>query len=290
MRLKIRRVEIPDLEDILEISRHVWEGHDYLPKVIKKWLDDPNSFTFGTEVNGHLVGLDNLRLVEGGRTGWMEGLRVHPDYRGQGLAKKLTEYLVKEAQHLNVQRLRFTTASDNLVSLRLGEKVGFERLLKMGVFWHPDPNIIPSPKNYPPIKKASSEEIYELVTNHPQIIPQSVLVYDWKALDSTHDGFETVGESNEFYVALRKGRIDSFSLGGNRYESEGSTWSFTIYAAKTDGFQSQLSHQIALAQRCAHSAIMCTYETKFEKTLNDIDWLSKEHWGLHIVLLEKPMF
>lgn len=289
MQLMMRKVKTSDLEDILEISRHVWEGHDYLPSVIEKWLKDPNSYTYGIEVDGHLVSLDNLRLIEKGRTGWLEGLRVHPDYRGRGLAKKLTEHMIREAQRLKVQRLRYTTATDNLASLKLAEKAGFIQLLEMGVFWHPNPNIIPSPKDYPPIEKSSSKKVYELVQSNPQIIPQGVLIYNWKALDSTLEGFRTVGESNEFHVALRKGRTDSLSLGGHRYQPEGSPWSFTIYATKNDGFQSQMSRQIALAYSHNHSAIMCTYETKFEKTLHNIDWLSEEHWGLHMVLLEKSM-
>jgi len=285
----MRKVETSDLEDILEISRHVWEGQDYLPKVIEKWLKDPNSYTYGIEVDGHLVSLDNLRLVEKGRTGWLEGLRVHPDYRGKGLAKKLTEYMIREAQRLKVQRIRYTTAVDNLASLKIAEKAGFIQLLEMGVFWHPNPNIIPLRKDYPPIEKSSSKEVYELVQSNPQIMPKGVLVYNWKALDSTLEGFRTVGESNEFHVALRKGRIDSLSFRGHRYEPAGSPWSFTIYSSKNDGFESQLSHQIALAYACNQPAIMCTYETKFEKTLHGIDWLSEEHWGLRMVLLEKSM-
>lgn len=285
----LRKVTPSDLKDILEISRHVWEGQDYLPKVIEKWLKDPNSYTYGIEVDGHLVSLDNLRLIEDGRTGWLEGLRVHPDYRGRGLAKKLTEHMMREAQRLKVQRMRYTTGTDNTASLKLAERGGFVQLLEMGVFWHPNPEITPSSKDYPPIEKGSFNEVYELVQRNPQIIPLGVLVYNWKARDYTLEGFRTIGETNEFHVALRKNRIDSLSIGGPRYEPEDSPWSFTIYATDSHGFQSQLSHQISLAHAYRHTAIMCTYETKFEKILHVMDWLSEEHWGMRMVLLEKSM-
>ena len=55
MTAKIRRLQGSDRNDIIEISRHVWEGHDYLPSVADQWLQDPNSHFYGVEVQGHIV-------------------------------------------------------------------------------------------------------------------------------------------------------------------------------------------------------------------------------------------
>ncbi|MCW4052010.1 MAG: GNAT family N-acetyltransferase [Candidatus Bathyarchaeota archaeon] len=285
---KIRMVQESDVEDVLEISRHVWEGHDYLPYVIRVWLNDPNSHIYGIEVDSHIVGLGNLRLVEKGQTGWMEGLRIHPDYRGKGLANKLTKHIISEARHLKVQRLRYTTAVDNLASLQLAEKTGFMRLLMMGVVWHSNPILIPEKRSFPAIRESSPEEAYELVKGNSEINPR-LLVYNWKALDSTLEGFKTVGESNEFHVALRKSKLDSFSFGHLWHEPTGSERSFTIYAATADSFLSHFSYHVSLALELEHPAIACTYETKFEKTLYSVDWVSKENRGIHLILLEKSM-
>lgn len=287
MKLTMRRVELSDIKDILEISRRVWAGHDYLPSVIKEWLKDQNSYTYGAEVDGRLVGLDNLRLVENGRTGWMEGLRVHPDYRGKGLAYKLTNHMIKEGYRLKVQRLRYTTAVDNLASLKLAEKTGFKRLLEMGVFWHPNPNAISSPRTCPPIRESNPETVYQLVLNNAQIISRKILVYDWKALDCTLEAFKTAGESNRFYAALEKGKLGSFSLG--HFRDAESTWSFTIYAFEPKDFQSQMSHHVALALKKRQPSIMCTYNIKFEEVVHQQDWTSKDYWNTRLVLLEKPM-
>ena len=288
MYLKIRKVQESDIEDVLEISRHVWQGHDYLPYVIKAWLKDPNSHTYGIEVDSHIIGLGSLRLVEKGQTGWMEGLRIHPNYRGKGLANKLTKHIISEARYLKVQRLRYTTAVDNLASLQLAEKTGFMRLLMMGVVWHSNPIFIPKRRSFPTVRESSPEEAYELVQGNPEINPR-VLVYNWRALDSTLEGFKTVGESNEFHVALRKGKFDSFSFGHLRHEPGGSERSFTIYAATAASFMSHFSYHISLALENDNPAIACTYETKFEKTLYSVDWVSKENWGTHLILLEKSM-
>ena len=107
---RIRKVLTSDLDEILEISQHIWEGHDYLPFVIKDWLKDPNSHTYGIDVNNRIVAVANLRVIEEGRTGWMEGLRVHPDHTGKGYANILTEHIIKKAKTLNVHRIRYTTS------------------------------------------------------------------------------------------------------------------------------------------------------------------------------------
>ncbi len=288
MHPRLRKVQESDIEDILEISRHVWEGHDYLPYVIKAWLQDQNSHTYGIEVDHHIVGLGNLRLVEEGQTGWMEGLRIHPDYRGRGFANKLTKHIIDEAGGLKVQRLRYTTGVDNLISLQLAAKTGFVKFATMGVAWHANPTSVPAKRSFSTVRESSPAEVYELVRDNPEINPK-VLVYDWKALDSTLAGFKTVGESNGFHVAFRKGKFDSFSFGHFRHQPVGWVRAFTIYGTTADSFLSHFSHHVSLAMEKDNPAIVCTYETRFEKTLYSVEWVSKEDWGTHLILLEKPV-
>jgi len=130
----IRFLRETDRDDILEIAKHTWEGHDYLPYSFESWLKDKNSHTAAIEQDGHVIALANLRVIEDGKTGWMEGLRVHPDHRGMGLAKALTNHVVQNAAELRLERIRYTTATDNLESLRLGESVGMSRRFNLGKY------------------------------------------------------------------------------------------------------------------------------------------------------------
>jgi hypothetical protein len=66
-------------------------------------------------------------------------------------------------------------------------------------------------------------------------------------------------------------------------------WSFTTYAVDLDGFLSQLSHNLKTALERGFKSIVCTFETRFEKALKEVEWISEEHWGLRLVLLEKQM-
>ena len=286
----VRRLQDSDRNDVMEISRHIWEGHDYLLSVVDQWLQDPNCHFYGVEVGSHVVAVGNLRLVEDGRTGWLEGLRVHPEHRGKGLANEITRHLVKRAEHLGVQRLRYTTSNRNAASLKLAKMAGFSKILSMAVSWHLKPKRIPMFGDYPPIQKRSPKRACNLLETTPRIVPHGILTYDWKALDNTCQNLEEIGRTHTFYIALSSKRVDSLSFGCSRnHEPNGTGWSFTIYAADSHGFLSQVSHNVAIALKHGFSSIMCTFETRFEKTMNAVDLGSEKHQGTHLVLLEKQI-
>lgn len=289
MTSEIRRLLDSDRDDIIEISRHIWDGHDYLLCVAEKWLQDRNCHFYGVEVDGHIVAVGNLRLIEDGKTGWMEGLRVHPDHRGKGLANEITQYLVNEAERLGVQRLRYTTANRNAASLKLAKMAGLLRMLEMAVFWHLNPEQMPSTKRHPRFKKSSPEEVNNLLETDSTIVPCGILIYDWKALDISLPNLEVVGETHEFNVARKKEKLDSLSFGYLRPDPEQTLWSFTIYATDLNSFLSQFFYNVKRASELGIKPVVCTFETRFEKQLKGLPWSSKEHWGTRLILLEKQL-
>lgn len=287
MASKIRKLLYSDLGDIMGISRHTWDGHDYLLCVAGNWLQDQNCHFHGIEVDGHVVAVGNLRIIEDGKTGWMEGLRVHPEHRGIGLANEITKYLITKAKRLGVQRLRYTTANRNRASLKLARMAGFSKILGMAVFWHLNPERLPTIKDYPPIEKSSPEKVYSLLETSSTIVPCGILTYDWKTLDASLKNLKEIGKTHEFNVALKREKVDSFSFGYPRPEPEQAWWSFTTYAADFDGFLSQFSYNVERALKLGFKPVVCTFETRFEKKLKDVPWISEEHWGTRLVLLEK---
>jgi N-acetylglutamate synthase-like GNAT family acetyltransferase len=288
MPVKIRKVRSSDRDDVMEISRHVWEGHDYLPGVFESWLNDRNSHFYGVDVDGRIVAVANLRLLEGGRTGWMEGLRVHPDYRGKGYANEMTHFLVRKAEDLNIERLRYTTGDNNAASLRLASMAGFQRLLEKAVFWCVKPKKAFTVRGYLPIEEAMPERAFELLETSPSLIPQRVLVYDWKAADSTPENFKEIGQDHEFFVALKNGKLDSMSFGHSRQDLE-KTYGFTVYASDSKSFLAQLSFNMKRALEAGSDSVMSTFEREFEETLGQVDFGCEEQDKGHLVLVEKQV-
>jgi N-acetylglutamate synthase-like GNAT family acetyltransferase len=288
MQGEIREIRSSDKNDILEISRHIWDGHDYLPSVVDEWLKDPRRYFYGVEVAGRIVGVGSMQLIEHGRTGWMEGLRVHPECRGRGYADMLTRYLMKKAEELDIQRLRYATGDGNLPSIKLAKMAGMSRILEMAVLWHSDPEPVPRSDDYPPIRKSTPAQVFELLVTK-NIVPLGIFIYDWKALDFTLQNLKEIGKTHKFYVADKKRKADSLSIGCVRREGKHVWSSFTIYAADSSGFLSQLSHDIAVASEHGPSPIACTFETKFDRVLDRVNLGSHEQDRMHLILFEKQI-
>ena len=80
------------------LSKGVYGGHDYLPRVWDQWLQDKDRFTFvavdggeadaaapGEAAGGaeQIVGLESALLLEGGKTVIFQALRVREDFQGK---------------------------------------------------------------------------------------------------------------------------------------------------------------------------------------------------------------
>jgi len=286
MPVKIRRLCFSDRNDVLEISRHVWEGHDYLPLVFEQWLKDKNSYFYGVEVDGRIVAIGNLHLIDNKRTGWMEGLRVHPDFRGRGYANDLTRFLVKKGEDLGVDRLRYATGENNAASLKLASNAGFSRLLDKAVFWCTKPKKAPQMRGYPPIEEAKPKRAYDLLKTNPGLVPHGVLIFDWEAVDSTLENFREIGQTHGIFVALKKEKLDSMSFGRSRKDLE-KTWSFTVYANDPLGFRAHLSFNMKKALEVQADKATCTYEKLYERTLTQIRFGCEEQDAGHLVLLQR---
>ena len=289
MLTKVRKIRPSDHEAILEISKHIWDGHDYLPSVVDEWLKDPDSHTYGVEFDNRLVAIANLRVIEEGKTGWMEGLRVHQDHRGKGYADALTRHLIEKGEQLGVHRLRYTTATENEASLKIASNYAFSKVFEAGVFWHPNPKIRNKIAAHPDIRESNPKETYTLLKRNPSLIPHKTLIYDWKALEVSSKSLEIIGKTCRFFTTLKDGQADSLSLVYLRRQESQSIWMTTIYAKEPIGFMSQLCYDIDVAQDEGIRRMMCTYEIEHEETLRDCGLLSNRRWHTNMVLLERRL-
>jgi len=273
----IRPLKESDREDILEIARHTWDGHDYVPYFFDKWLTDTNSHPVGMEFQGHIIAIANLRVIDNGRTGWMEALRVHPDHREKKLATIMTKYVVELAKSLPVERIRYTTAVDNTKSLHLAESVGMKIKFRLPFHWQRNPAEISWHSSQRPVVEVSSSEIYnDLITSN--LLPFNILIYDWKAVDVTEGGLDIANSIARFWIQREAERLVSFSLGFPTGGEANQEWGFTIHASDSSSFLDQLSHHICLAADSECTSFFGTFETRFVETLNTLDWVSKEEY------------
>ncbi|WP_456421497.1 GNAT family N-acetyltransferase, partial [Thermococcus sp.] len=130
----IREARPDDRPFIEEIARLTWNGDDYLARVFDEWLVD-NFYVL--ELEGKVIGTAKLTLLPG-KVGWLEGLRVHPDYRGRGYGRKLHDFMLELGEKLaregRIEALEFATYFLNRESITMAERTGFHVKAKFFVF------------------------------------------------------------------------------------------------------------------------------------------------------------
>ena len=119
-----RRARPEDEAGVRALSAHIWEGEDYVPERFHEWLADKTGHFTVVYEGDELVAFSKLTELGPGEW-WLEGLRVHPDHRGRGLARQLHDYAIALADEIGRGVLRFSTSSETKATHKLAETTGF---------------------------------------------------------------------------------------------------------------------------------------------------------------------
>ncbi len=91
---------------------------------------DPNQELTIIEMNGDKVATFHLTFIQylthhGGLRAQIEAVRIHSNYRGQGIGKKVFEYVIKRAKQKGCILLQLTTDKQRPDAIRFYENIGF---------------------------------------------------------------------------------------------------------------------------------------------------------------------
>ncbi|MDG6909804.1 MAG: GNAT family N-acetyltransferase [Nitrososphaerota archaeon] len=133
MEVRIRPARISDRAPLMSFIKHVWGGHDYIPRVWDYWIRDAESKMFVVVADGVPVGMNRVRFMEDG-SAWFEGARVHPAFRGQGLASMLGENSMRLAKGRGATTFRLASGSRNHTAHRQIARIGFKEVARFSVY------------------------------------------------------------------------------------------------------------------------------------------------------------
>lgn len=134
-RVVCRPALLKDTDDMLELTKHIWEGNDYLPQVWADWLADERGHLVVAEYAGRVVGICMLEY-DGPGEWYLAGLRVHPEMEGRGIASQLHMYILDHWQHLHERGvIRLATYRPKVK--HLCERTGFRQLAEFTIFVAP---------------------------------------------------------------------------------------------------------------------------------------------------------
>lgn len=123
----VRFARLSDKDEIMKFVTKTWSWGDYIPLVWDEWFTDASGKIFVVELEGKVVGMNHIRLLEEG-VGWLEGVRIHPAYRGRGLATLLGQASIKYAMQKGIRRFRLISHVTNTAAHKQVKKMGFRKV------------------------------------------------------------------------------------------------------------------------------------------------------------------
>ena len=118
-----------DYDEVKDLCKNIWDGYDYLPQVFNRWVNDKNGCFLGLLHNNQIVALGKYSILLDNQ-GWLEGLRVHPNYRGQGFANKISDKILsiakKDLDKNKIPSIGMCTHLDTPASINMMSNKGFK--------------------------------------------------------------------------------------------------------------------------------------------------------------------
>lgn len=151
---------------MLQITRDVWDGHDYVPFVWHRWLSQVNGQLIVAELDGRVVGLQNASLHPDG-SAWLEGIRVADDVQARGVGHAMLRHALEWARSMGCRAARLSTSSGNPSSNRMAEKEGMEVIGEFLPLSAPSGKSAHHPSNVRIAMGADYDEIWQWLQQSP---------------------------------------------------------------------------------------------------------------------------
>jgi ribosomal protein S18 acetylase RimI-like enzyme len=120
-----------DREAVLAFCAHTWEGGDYIALVFDQWLHDESGALLVAVIGRHPVGLVHVQMPSADDS-WLEGIRVDPAVRRQGIGRLLVSQALVAARARGAGAARLFTDNGNIASQELVTKrFGFQRVAEV---------------------------------------------------------------------------------------------------------------------------------------------------------------
>jgi len=192
----VRRARPDDEADVVAFTGDTWSDRgvgDYVPDTFADWVasDGDGQRTFVATADGDVVGLVQAVALSGYEA-WLQGMRVHPDHRGRGVAGELNGAAVDWARERGAAVARLMVFSWNVAALGAARKDGFGAGTEFR--WaHPDPDPEASGADGRPLVRAAPDDAYAFWRRSPAAAHLNGLSLDhaesWALSEATRVGF-----------------------------------------------------------------------------------------------------
>ena len=225
-----REARLDDHDDVTAFTRNTWperEGRDYLADVYPDWFEGEKKRTLVAEADERVVGLAQcVHLSE--HEAWGQGLRVHPDYRGQGISQRLTEELFEWARGESATVVRGMVFSWNVAGLGQARATGYEPVTEFR--WaHPEPDAEAEPNAGTDLRVVSDPDVaWRAWADSDACAHLGGLALDqdetWAVSELTREDLHRAADEAAVFAVVRdSARAMAFRVRDSEHEVDGET-------------------------------------------------------------------
>lgn len=124
--LTVRLARAEDKDAVFTFCQNTFQWGDYIPYVWERWLNDPNGQLLVGVINEQPVSVMHIAIH--GTMAWLEGMRVHPDFRRQGIARATEAAGRAWARARGCRVARLATSVKNLAAQTMLSLSGYQRI------------------------------------------------------------------------------------------------------------------------------------------------------------------
>jgi len=126
-KLIIRPARPDDRPAVEQICAHTWEWGDYIPQVWDEWLSDERAVLQVGVMDGQVVAVNRV-VFQSPDEVWLEGMRVDPERRRQGIGWQFMEHDLAYAREHRAKVVRLATGHSNTAVHTMVARVGMVRI------------------------------------------------------------------------------------------------------------------------------------------------------------------
>ena len=127
---RVRPARPEDRDAVLAFCARTWSDGDYIAEVWDDWLGNQRGVLLVATLAERPVGLVHVRMLSADE-GWLEGIRVDPAVRRQGVGRVLTSRGLVAARERGAGVARLFTTWDNVAAQAMFGAFGFTRIAQV---------------------------------------------------------------------------------------------------------------------------------------------------------------
>ena len=277
--LTIRLARSTDYDQVVKLSKGIYDGHDYLPPRYHTWITIENLHVMLACSGNKLASLVACSIIDEGKTVVTRAGRTSPEFRGQGIFKLLQQAIVDFSlkRYPIIQKWRLVTVLSPEMLDNSYENVDEQDSLTCMVLSSTKrPQSFSFNLDLLEIQSCTKEYVWNVMFQKEvaKLLLGKLIQADRFPIEPSLSNINYLMQENDsLYFAVEKCVHDgshprSFSLGVRSQYVKFVNWCVTIYSDDPQLYQAHLVHQFKRSCEEIESefSFVCCHDKKFTKS------------------------